>query len=572
MTMGGDRGATALDAVAAVAGELGVGKRPLRQALALLTERRQTADDLVRACALPRRTVDALLRAAAGDLDADAGGFLIGPDLAEGYRERFALAELGLTRLSDPFQAQLAAHAGLVRQAGADIAAAPAARAALDHVAATAQTVVRRALWLNATFDLAGARLLCIGDHDLSSLAACALIPGLAVTVVDVDERLLEFIGGRAAERGHDIRCRYADLRFGLPGDAAASADVVLTDPPYTPEGVLLFLGRGVQGLRDRRNGRLVMAYGFSPLHPALGMKVQRAVQELDLVAEAILPGFNRYHGAQAVGSASDLYVLRPTARTFQVLDRALAARPVQMYTRGAQSLEGASGALDPAVAAAVTRLAAGADDGEPSMLVGPGWPQARNGPGSSVGPAVCELWPLFASGMPAAAGRLAVRPVRPIQVAVNLADDPGPWLLRTLLAINADHLALLVPNNQPDLAGQQAQRALADLIAAKYALRLRRSTPTAGYAVVEATAVPAGHQAAPVARELMLRAHGKVGNVWREAMIRRSADGPRGPLTKGEARARIAAAVTRQDWLDARLIDLPRHAIAALLAEAEAS
>lgn len=38
------------------------------------------------------------------------------------------------------------------------------------------------------------------------------------------------------------------------------------------------------------------------PLAPALGVEVQRAVHDLELAVEAILPAFNRYDGAQAVG------------------------------------------------------------------------------------------------------------------------------------------------------------------------------------------------------------------------------------------------------------------------------
>ncbi len=526
----------------------------------MLAERRQTIESLVRASALPRRTVESLLRAADRDLDKNADGFVIRADRVAAYRDRFAIDQLRRNRIADPYEAQLAEHRALVAQIDADTAAAPAARDALDHVAATAATVVRRALWLNATFDLAGSRLLCIGDHDLSSLAICALIPELAVTVVDVDERLLEFIEGRAVLRGYDVQCLYADFRFGIPDIAAGAADVVLTDPPYTPEGVQLFLGRGVQGLRDRANGRLVMAYGFSPLHPALGMKVQRAVQDLDLVTEAILPAFNRYHGAQAVGSASDLYVLRPTSRTFQILDKKLARAAVNIYTHGAQSLEGRSRTLEPSVARAVICLATGTEDGKPSLLAGEGWPATPDGTVTS------DLASLFTSGVPASVGR---RPS--LEVVINLADDPGPWLLRALAAVNADHLAVLVPNNHPDLASQEAQHALTKLVAPKYSLRLRRSTPASSYAVVEATAVRFEHGTTPVAHHLLCRAHGKVGNVWREALIRCRAERLGEPLTKNEARSMIAGVVTRQAWLDARLIDLPRHAIRTLLGEAEA-
>ncbi|MGH3810982.1 MAG: bis-aminopropyl spermidine synthase family protein [Pseudonocardiaceae bacterium] len=540
-----------LEAVAEVITGFGVNGRPLRQVLAMLTEGPQTLEDLVRTCAVPRRTVEALLRAVGADLDERPGAVQVRPDRVTAYRQRFDYAQLRDSEPVDPLGTRLAAFGPLVTQVAGDIAAAPAAREALDHVVATAETVVRRALWLDATFDLADARLLCIGDHDLTSLAACAVSPGLAVSVVDVDERLLEFIDTRAVQRGYDIRCRYADLRFGLPDAVPSWADLVVTDPPYTPEGVQLFLGRGLQGLAHRGNGRLVMAYGFSPLHPALGMKVQRAVSELDLVVETLLPAFNRYHGAQAVGSASDLYVCRPTARSWQLLDRRLAGSSVRIYTHGGQALEGTGSQLDEAVADAVTQAAAGPEARGPLQLAGAGWPQ-------DVGVTqVAGLAEVFGAGLP-----------RQNQMAVNLADDAGPWLLRILLAINADRLAVLVPNNHSDLATEAAQRAMSDLVAPKYMLRLRRTTPTSRHAIVEAVAVRQRDDGA-LARWLLDRAHGKVGNVWREGLIRRSGDRPAGPLTKNEARALIAQTVSRPGWLGARLIDLPRNAVRTLLADA---
>jgi hypothetical protein len=548
----GDRTDDALDAVAGVVARHGVGGRRLRQVLAMLTEDAHPLDELIRECALPRRTVEALLRAAQPDLDETNGRFALRADRVDLYRKTFGYAQLRASSPADPLAGQLAMRHEVVGQLEADIAAAPVAREALDHVAATADTVVRRALWLEATFDLAGARLLCVGDHDLSSLALGAISPDLAVTVVDVDDRLLEFIEARAAQRGHDVRCLYADCRFGLPETVVASTDLVMTDPPYTPDGVRLFLGRGLQGLRDRANGALVMAYGFSPSHPALGVKVQQAVHDLDLAVEAILPAFNRYHGAQAIGSAGDLYVCRPTARTWQILDRQVARAARTIYTHGAQSEEGGGGELAEAVAGTVIRLAAG-DGGV--LIAGDGWPV-------SAGKPALGLVDLFGSGIPAARRR-------PVHLAANLMDDPGSWLLRALLAANADRLALLVPNNHPDLANETSQRALIDLVAPKYALRFSRSTPTSRHAVVSATAaVEPGERGAAVRRHLLSHAHGKVGNVWREALVRTSGR----PLTKNAARAVIAQTVTRPSRLDDRLIDLPRHAIRDLMSEADGS
>ena len=575
----------------------GVGGRPLREAVARLTERPYPLEALIRDSGLSRRTVEELLAAIGPDLvrhgTGDAAEYAIAPGRRAAYRAMCRYDRLAATRPADPLADRMAASADLVARMAGLVAAAPASRKALDHVAATPETAVRRAVWLDSTFDLAGRVLLCVGDHDLTSLAACQVSPRLTAVVVDIDERILEFIDDQAARLGLDVRCLHADLRFGLPAGAAGVADLVVTDPPYTPEGVRLFLARGLAGLRDRENGRLVMAYGYGERHPALGLKVQRAAQELNLACEAMLPGFNRYIGAQAIGSASDMYVYRPTARTWPLVEARAGTARTRIYTHGPQSLEAAGERLDAEVAGAVLRAAAppagparrtgsgaeasgaagsgaegttegagAAEAAAPAVVAvaGPGWPDGH--PGLS-GVARLDLGTLIAEGPPA---RLLSRPGAAL--AADLSQDPGPWLLRVLLAVNADRLALLVPNNHPDLADAEGQRRLTELVAAKYALRFRRSTPAPRHGVVEAVAVrpPAGDPDAVLGHALLTRAHGKLGNVWREALIR--AARARGvTLTKNEARAEVGRLAPDPRILDLRLIELPRHRIRALRA-----
>lgn len=547
-----------LVAAADIIAGFGVAGRKPRQLVAMLTDGPHTLAELIRDCALPRVTVEALLRAIDPDLEQVAGEVRIRADRTTAYRERFAYNQLSSSTEAMVQALTSAAPAELARQLAADIAAAPPARSELDHVSASADTLARRALWLAGTFDLAGARLLCVGDHDLTSLAVAAVAPEAEITVVDIDERLLEYIDDVATRRSYRIRCLFADFRFGIPESAEKSADLIFTDPPYTPEGVQLFLGRGFRGLRDRANGRLIMAYGFSTLHPALGLKVQQSMSELNLVTEAMLPSFNRYDGAQAVGSASDLYVCRPTSRTAQAVDRRLAGVGVNIYTHRGQSLEGRIGGLDETTAGAVRRAATDSDNRPPTLLVGDGCREW----GSDT--EILPLEQLLRGGLPAAIARR-----RPVEVAVDLSSDPGPWLLRVLLSANATRLAILVPNNHPDLVNQAAQRALVNLVAPKFTLKLRRSTPGPHTAIVEATE-RTDDDAHTIARHVLSRVHGKVDNVLRESLIQQSKGRPGGSLTKNEARALIAGTAVPAPWLPARPIDLPRSAIARLVAETE--
>lgn len=456
----------------------GVHVRPLHQVISLLRTDWRDLGELIRASAAPRRSVEDVLNALGEDLERDESRFRLTP----AAREKYAHFE-ATTREPDP---------DLLKTLTRYIENVPAPLSALDHVQATPETVLKRALWLDERYDLGTAKLLFLGDHDLTSLAVRALRPDADLTVVDLDDRVLAYLD-ELSERS--IRTLHADLRVGLPPSVAGRMDLVFSDPPYTPEGMGLFAARGVQALREPSDGRLLLAYGYSPRHPALGAQVQRSLATLGLTFEAILPDFHRYFGAQAIGSAADMYVCQPTAKSKKV--RASKGKP-GIYTHGPQSVESSTGKAKPALLDKLYEIAA-----EGGLAV-----ESRPVDWSVSGP-------------------------EGDAVAMDLSADPGPWLLRTLLGTNARRLALLVPNSHPDLGNAEAQKALNDLVGAKYRLRLLRSTPDNRHAVVIADAVEHPD-------ELRTRAHARLANV--------SLDIP-------------------SDLTDARLIDLPRHRLTELLA-----
>ena len=205
----------------------------------------------------------------------------------------------------------------------------------LDHVPATPATMAARARFLAGEYDLAGASVVCLGDHDLTSLALTLLEPRTEAAVVDIDERVLDHIRSAALGHGLPVTTAFADLRLGLPPSLAHSADLVFTDPPYTPEGVRLFLLRALEALRRQGQPRVVFCYGYGERHLVRGVEVQGVLGDLRLAVEAVLPGFNRYRGAEAIGSRSSLWVCRPTTRTWNV--RALSPDP-RIYSRGREA------------------------------------------------------------------------------------------------------------------------------------------------------------------------------------------------------------------------------------------
>src|ERR1700742_935204 len=141
----------------------GARTEPARRVIGMLCEGPQTLAELVRGAAMPRRGVEELLSALDGDLVRNRDTYEIRADAIASYSEAFTD--------TSPTAPDLA----VIRS---DVDSVPPPLAALDHVQATPETVARRASWLNEHYELSGRTLLCLGDHDLTSLAVAAVNPG----------------------------------------------------------------------------------------------------------------------------------------------------------------------------------------------------------------------------------------------------------------------------------------------------------------------------------------------------------------------------------------------------------
>ncbi|MBT2228689.1 bis-aminopropyl spermidine synthase family protein [Nonomuraea sp. NEAU-A123] len=488
--------------------EAGVDGRRLRHALTLLCDGQWwTLSDLVRETATSRRTIEALLREVLVERSGDR--FRVPLAHTPDFQDLLAMAPPP----ADPVAHLLPHYAAVLERLRRLIDEAPRARHALDHVAATPETVLRRALLLGARFWLRGAKLLCVGDHDLTSLAVKLVHPETDVTVVDVDERILAYLD--AQDLG--VHTLWADLRVSLP-PSARGHDLALTDPPYTPEGVGLFVARAVEGLKD--DGRVLLAYGASERTPMLALKVQDSLSALNLTYEAIYPDFNRYFGAEAIGSAADLYVLRPTTKTRPAVTARLDRLTTAIYTQGPQSIESTgSPAADGGPGAAF----------EADLLVGD-WPKELPQPRVKL-----STW--LAKPYAAAVERVAIALPAGLEAA----------LPRVLLATRAARVRVLL----------SAPPSLPDALRPVYEL-------TSDGGILDAVRLPQpiGDEAA-VLRRILDNGHGKLANTWREGLIA-VARSQGTTLTKNDARSLIrqaapwAEGVTPLETPLHRLADLP--------------
>ncbi|WP_281359630.1 bis-aminopropyl spermidine synthase family protein [Litoribacterium kuwaitense] len=115
-------------------------------------------------------------------------------------------------------------------------------------------------------------------------------------------------------KEGLPIHCIHHDLRHPLRKSIKGNYDVIFTDPPYTGEGLNLFLSRGISALKKQQG--LPIFLSFAHKSPEFMLEMNRSFVKMGLCVTATLPHFNTYIGAQMIANRSQMMILKTTAAT----------------------------------------------------------------------------------------------------------------------------------------------------------------------------------------------------------------------------------------------------------------
>ena len=204
-----------------------------------------------------------------------------------------------------------------------------------DQWFATIESSIAKAKMLEAKGLVEGKNIALMGDDDLVSIVLVLMGAKFnKVTVFDIDKNLLQTIqtiANKLEESDPNLRgvskrvfTKEYDARNDFEINDLETYDVALTDPPYTRTGVALFLNRCVQLVKSHKDfsgSYIFLNYGNSFKSPEKTQKVQEVIGEFNLVIEDKIDKFVRYHGAESIGSASSLYVLKTTPTTSSKTD-----------------------------------------------------------------------------------------------------------------------------------------------------------------------------------------------------------------------------------------------------------
>lgn len=205
----------------------------------------------------------------------------------------------------------------------------PVPKRSFDQFTATIETTARRAALLDFLGDVKAKRILFLGDDDFTSVAIGNIKSHQDITVVDIDSRILDNIGAISDELNLGIKRVNHDLRKPIPASLKGKFDIVFTDPPYTPEGIQLFVSRALDAIdQENRAARIYFCYGNSDRAKERFLPIQNAITAMGLMLRWIFDRFNRYEGAESVGNTSSLYVAEITPMT-KPLIRGIYGKPI---------------------------------------------------------------------------------------------------------------------------------------------------------------------------------------------------------------------------------------------------
>ncbi|MEK8129597.1 bis-aminopropyl spermidine synthase family protein [Paenibacillus filicis] len=196
----------------------------------------------------------------------------------------------------------------------------PSVDVQIDQSKCTPETSLRRAILCLKQHALIGKKILCVGDDDLVSVSIGLLLQRLfsdrghtatQVDVLDMDERFLNYIETIAKEWGLQIQGHRLDLREPLPESLHGKYDCFFTDPPYTLQGMSLFVSRGLQALKREKGLPIFLSFAHKP--PAVMLAMQREFVRMGLTVSANFPQFNAYEGAEMIANRSQMFILRTT-------------------------------------------------------------------------------------------------------------------------------------------------------------------------------------------------------------------------------------------------------------------
>lgn len=199
----------------------------------------------------------------------------------------------------------------------------PQVDVSIDQTKCTIDTAINRAILCLKHNLLIDSKILCIGDDDLISVTIGFLLKNLydnlnfnktKIIVLDIDKRIIEYINKISNQYNLPIECYNHDFRKPIPKEYISKFDCIFTDPPYTLNGMNLFLSRGIEGIKRESGQHIFLSYAHKSI--SFEYDMQKSFLDMGLIVSEIIHSFNHYEGAGILGNIGKMIILKTTSTT----------------------------------------------------------------------------------------------------------------------------------------------------------------------------------------------------------------------------------------------------------------
>jgi predicted methyltransferase len=143
--------------------------------------------------------------------------------------------------------------------------------------------------------DLEGQKIIILGDDDLTSIALALTGLPKEISVLEIDERILNFINQVAKDRRwHHLKAYKYDVRDSFPAHLSGQYDTFFTDPVETLPGLKLFLSRCAEALKGKESAGYL---GLTHLEASRQKwySIQKMFLEMGFVITELIYNFHSY-------------------------------------------------------------------------------------------------------------------------------------------------------------------------------------------------------------------------------------------------------------------------------------
>ncbi|MBN3037398.1 MAG: bis-aminopropyl spermidine synthase family protein [Candidatus Diapherotrites archaeon] len=161
------------------------------------------------------------------------------------------------------------------------------------------EAVAAKVAFIDQRGDLEGTDILVIGDDDFLGVALALTDLPNSVTVIDIDQRVVDATNRLAGENGLRLKAMHYDVQEPLPPSLERSFDAFVTEQPETICAMEVFFSRGAQALRADGAGY----FGLTTLESSTRKwrEVQEKLVGMGFAVTDVIRNFSDYANEESV-------------------------------------------------------------------------------------------------------------------------------------------------------------------------------------------------------------------------------------------------------------------------------